>query len=254
MSTQVQYRRGSGAQVAAFTGALGEMVVDTTNYVLNVADGVTVGGFSMAGVTATQTLTNKTLTSPTINSAVINAPSVTGTVVGSITLSATGNVSCGNINNTNANGVGNIGTSTTYFNTVFAKATSAQYADLAEMYAADAGYAPGTLLDFGGNHEVTATTTSHSTAVAGIVSTNPSYLMNATLTSDHVVAVALVGRVPCRVVGTFIKGDRLVASDIEGVATVLDMTKYEPGCIIGKALESYDSTEVGTIEVAVGRT
>ena len=254
MSTQVQYRRGSGAQVAAFTGALGEMVVDTTNYVLNVADGVTVGGFSMAGVTATQTLTNKTLTSPTINSAVINAPSVTGTVVGSITLSATGNVSCGNINNTNANGVGNIGTSTTYFNTVFAKATSAQYADLAEMYAADAGYAPGTLLDFGGNHEVTATTTSHSTAVAGVVSTNPSYLMNATLTSDHVVAVALVGRVPCRVVGTFIKGDRLVASDIEGVATVLDMTKYEPGCIIGKALESYDSTEVGTIEVAVGRT
>jgi hypothetical protein len=137
---------------------------------------------------------------------------------------------------------------------VFAKATSAQYADLAEMYAADAGYAPGTLLDFGGNHEVTATTTSHSTAVAGIVSTNPSYLMNATLTSDHVVAVALVGRVPCRVVGTFIKGDRLVASDIEGVATVLDMAKYEPGCIIGKALESYDSTEVGTIEVAVGRT
>ena len=254
MSTQVQYRRGSGAQVAAFTGALGEMVVDTTNYVLNVADGVTVGGFSMAGVTATQTLTNKTLTSPTINSAVINAPSVTGTVVGSITLSATGNVSCGNINNTNANGVGNIGTSTTYFNTVFAKATSAQYADLAEMYAADAVYAPGTLLDFGGNHEVTATTTSHSTAVAGIVSTNPSYLMNATLTSDHVVAVALVGRVPCRVVGTVTKGDRLVASDIAGVATVLDMAKYEPGCIIGKALESYDSTEVGTIEVAVGRT
>ena len=263
MSTQVQYRRGSGAQVAAFTGALGEMVVDTTNYVLNVADGVTVGGFSMAGVTATQTLTNKTLTAPVIsgnanitgNVIGTGAISITGTVAsGTITLAATGNVNCGNINNTNANGVGNIGTSTTYFNTVFAKATSAQYADLAEMYAADTGYAPGTLLDFGGNHEVTATTTSHSTAVAGIVSTNPSYLMNATLTSDHVIAVALVGRVPCQVVGTFIKGDRLVASDIEGVATVLDMTKYEPGCIIGKALEAYDSTEVGIIEVAVGRT
>ena len=263
MSTQVQYRRGSGAQVAAFTGALGEMVVDTTNYVLNVADGVTVGGFSMVGVAATQTLTNKTLTAPVIsgnanitgNVIGTGAISITGNITGgNITLAATGNVNCGNINNTNANGVGNIGTNTTYFNTVFAKATSAQYADLAEMYAADAVYAPGTLLDFGGNHEVTATTTSHSTAVAGIVSTNPSYLMNATLTSDHVVAVALVGRVPCRVVGTFIKGDRLVASDIEGVATVLDMTKYEPGCIIGKALESYDSTEVGTIEVAVGRT
>ena len=263
MSTQVQYRRGSGAQVAAFTGALGEMVVDTTNYVLNVADGVTVGGFSMVGVAATQTLTNKTLTAPVIsgnanitgNVIGTGAISITGNITGgNITLAATGNVNCGNINNANANGVGNIGTSTTYFNTVFAKATSAQYADLAEMYAADAGYAPGTLLDFGGNHEVTATTTSHSTAVAGIVSTNPSYLMNATLTSDHVIAVALVGRVPCRVVGTVTKGDRLVASDIAGVATVLDMAKYEPGCIIGKALESYDSTEVGTIEVAVGRT
>jgi len=255
MSTQVQYRRGSGAQVAAFTGALGEMVVDTTNYVLNVADGVTVGGFSMVGVTATQTLTNKTLTNPNITAATGTSLSVTANITGgNITLAATGNVNCGNINNTNANGVGNIGTSTTYFNTVFAKATSAQYADLAEMYVADTGYAPGTLLDFGGNHEVTATTTSHSTAVAGIVSTNPSYLMNATQTGDHVVSVALVGRVPCQVVGTFIKGDRLVASDIEGVATVLDMTKYEPGCIIGKALESYDSTEVGIIEVAVGRT
>ena len=254
MATQVQYRRGSSAQVAAFTGALGEMVVDTTNWILNVGDGVTVGGYNLVGVTTSQTLTNKTLTSPTINSAVINAPSVTGTVVGSITLSATGNVSCGNINNTNANGVGNIGTSTTYFNTVFAKATSAQYADLAEMYVADATYAPGTVVEFGGNEEVTASQSSHSTAVAGIVSTNPSYLMNATQTGNHVVAVALVGRVPCQVVGTFKKGDRLVASDITGVATGLDMLKYQPGAIIGKALEAYDSTEVGTVEVAVGRT
>lgn len=239
MSTQVQYRRGSGAQVAAFTGALGEMVVDTTNWVLNVADGVTVGGYSMVGVTATQTLTNKTLTSPTINGG---------------TWSTTGNISLGNVNNTGGNGVGNIGNSTSYFNTVFAKATSAQYADLAEMYVADVNYQPGTLLDFGGNHEVTVTTTSHSSAVAGIVSTNPSYLMNATLAGDNVVAVALTGRVPCQVVGTIKKGDRLVASDIAGVATVLDKDKYEPGCIIGKALEAYNSDKVGTIEVAVGRT
>lgn len=246
MSTQVQYRRGSGAQVAAFTGALGEMVVDTTNWVLNVADGVTVGGYSMAGVTATQTLTNKTLANVTLS----------GTATGNanITLSGTANITCGNINNSGANGVGNIGTATTYFNTVFAKATSAQYADLAEMYVADANYAPGTVLDFGGNHEVTATVQTHSTAVAGIVSTNPSYLMNSACEGENVVAVALTGRVPCQVVGTIKKGDRLVASDITGVATSLDNAKYQPGCIIGKALEAFDSTEVGTIEVAVGRT
>lgn len=243
MSTQVQYRRGSSAQVAAFTGALGEMVVDTTNYILNVCDGVTVGGFNMVGVTTAQTLTNKTLSSPTL----------TGTVSGSLTLSATGNVTCGNIINANANGAGNIGSSTTYFNTVFAKATSAQYSDLAEMYVADVDYAPGTVLDFGGEHEVTATAVSHSPAVAGIVSTAPSYLMNSAQAGDHVVAVALTGRVPCQVIGTIRKGDRLVASDITGVATGLDMSKYQPGCIIGKALEAYDSTAVGTIEVAVGR-
>ena len=252
MSTQVQYRRGSGAQVAAFTGALGEMVVDTTNWVLNVADGVTVGGYSMAGLTATQTLTNKTYNGTLL--------SVTGNVTGgniifgSGILSGTGNITGGNIFAGVAGNVSNIGTAAQGFNTIFAKATSAQYADLAEMYVADATYAPGTVVEFGGNEEVTASQASHSTAVAGIVSTNPSYLMNATQTGNHVVAVALVGRVPCQVVGTFKKGDRLVASDITGVATGLDNANYQPGCIIGKALEAYNSTEVGIIEVAVGRT
>jgi hypothetical protein len=165
----------------------------------------------------------------------------------------TGTITGGNIVNGNGNGIGNIGSSTTYFNTVFAKATSAQYADLAEMYQADADYAPGTVIEFGGPAEVTQSTASHSTRVAGIVSTNPSYLMNATLTGDHVAPVALTGRVPCQVIGTIVKGDRLVASLTPGVATRLDMLQYQPGCIIGKALEAYDSDTVGIIEVAVGR-
>jgi hypothetical protein len=124
---------------------------------------------------------------------------------------------------------------------------------LAEMYCADSEYTPGTVLDFGGPEEVTITTQSHSTQVAGIVSTNPSYLMNSTLTCVNAVQVALVGRVPCHVVGTIAKGDRLVASSTPGIATKLDMQQYQPGCIIGKALEAYDSETVGTIEVAVGR-
>jgi len=179
--------------------------------------------------------------------------SVTGNISGGNLSVGTGSITGGNIVNSNANGVGNIGSATTYFNTVFAKATSAQYADLAEMYCADSDYAPGTVLDFGGNEEVTATTHSHSTRVAGIVSTNPSYLMNSTLTCVNAVEVALVGRVPCLVVGTIAKGDRLVASSTPGTATRLDMAQYQPGCIIGKALEAYDSETVGTIEVAVGR-
>jgi hypothetical protein len=170
-------------------------------------------------------------------------------------LSVAGNITGGNIVNSGANGVGNIGSSTTYFNTVFAKATSAQYADLAEMYCADAEYTPGTVVEFGGKNEITATTESHSTRVAGIISTNPSYLMNSTLECENSVEVALTGRVPCRVVGSIKKGDRLVASGLHaGVATALDMSQYQPGCIIGKSLENYNSTEVGVIEVAVGRT
>jgi hypothetical protein len=125
--------------------------------------------------------------------------------------------------------------------------------DLAEMYVADAVYQSGTVVEFGGNQEITITTASHSTAVAGIVSTDPSYVMNATQVGEHVAPVALTGRVPCQVVGTINKGDRLVSSSVAGVATVLDSNQYQPGCIIGKSLENYDSEDVGTIEVAVGR-
>lgn len=150
-------------------------------------------------------------------------------------------------------GVGNIGQTDNAFNTVFAKATSAQYADVAEMYAADADYSPGTVLIFGGGHEVTASDNSHSTAIAGVVSTDPAYLMNSNLTSDYVATVALLGRVPCRVVGTIRKGQCVVASDYPGVATAIDLVKYIPGCVIGKALEDFDSDQPGTIEVVVGR-
>jgi hypothetical protein len=184
-------------------------------------------------------------------------------VAGTVSVSGTGNVTAANlvattavvtpsIINSGANGVGNIGSSTTYFNTVFAKATSAQYADLAEMYAADADYPPGTVVEFGGSHEITISSSSHSTAVAGIVSTNPSYLMNATQSGEHVLPVALTGRVPCRVQGPVRKGDVLVASATPGVAQRIGMN-WQPGCVVGKSMEIIDSTEIRTIEVAVGR-
>ena len=134
------------------------------------------------------------------------------------------------------------------------KATTAQYADLAEMYCADANYPPGTVVEFGGTSEITITTASHSTQVAGIISTNPAYLMNSILACEvNALEVALVGRVPCSVVGTIRKGDRLVSSKIPGVAQAVTTDLYQPGCIIGKALEEYNSTDPGVIEVAVGR-
>jgi hypothetical protein len=230
----------TGAQTAAST--VGGVITGSS---------VSVSGTVTAASTVGGVITGSSVS---VSGTVTAASTVGGVLSGSSLTVSTGSITCGSIVNANANAVGNIGSSSLYFNTVFAKATSAQYADLAEMYVADAEYAPGTVVEFGGTAEVTQSTASHSTRVAGIVSTNPSYLMNATLTGDHVVPVALTGRVPCQVTGTIAKGDRLVASAIPGVATRLDPNKYEPACIIGKALETYDSETTGIIEVAVGRT
>lgn len=139
--------------------------------------------------------------------------------------------------------------------TVFSgTSTQAQYADLAECYLSDRVYAPGTVVEFGGQQEVTITDESHSSRVAGVVSTNPAYKMNFGLEGEFVVTVALTGRVPCQVIGKIAKGDCLVSSVIPGVATVLDTDQYRPACILGKALQDYNSEEIGTIEIAVGRT
>ena len=156
------------------------------------------------------------------------------------------------IENSRANGVGNIGSSTTYFNTVFAKATSAQYADLAEMYLADHHYEPGTVLVFGGVKEVTISDLDHDPRAAGVVSTQPSYLMNSGLSGKYPVELALTGRVPCQVQGPVEKGDRLV-NVAPGIAGRLDPDKYQVGCVIGKSLEVIANTSIQMIEIAIGR-
>jgi hypothetical protein len=138
-------------------------------------------------------------------------------------------------------------------NVLTVTATSAQYADLAECYAADYDYAPGTVVVFGGANEVTISDVPSNPAVAGVVSTKPAHLMNAFQPGKNIVPVALVGRVPCQVSGKIAKGDRLVTGDIPGVAVRLDPNTYQPGCLIGKALQDHNSNAVGIIEVAVGR-
>jgi hypothetical protein len=197
------------------------------------------------------------------NANVVITPNGTGNLNVSTGVSATGNITGGNlitaglvslssIVKTGSNGVGNIGAAASTFNTVFAKATSAQYADVAERYQADADYPVGTVLVIGGQQEVTASASSHDTAVAGVVSENPSYLMNSGLQTANSVPVALLGRVPCQVVGIIRRGDLLVTSDLPGTATALDHTRYLPGCVIGKALADYNSDYTGIIEIAVG--
>ena len=75
MPTQVQFRRGTTTQNNAFTGAAGELSVDTTLNTLRIHDGSTAGGFALVNLTGTQTLTNKTLTSPSIGTSLTTASS-----------------------------------------------------------------------------------------------------------------------------------------------------------------------------------
>jgi hypothetical protein len=188
---------------------------------------------------------------------------------GSNTISTTGNITSGNtltgilytntgnttgsaIVNSGANGVGNIGSSTGYFNVAHVRATSAQYADLAENYIADAEYEPGTVLVFGGEFEVTQSTQHTDPRVAGVVSTHPAYLMNSGLNEAFTVPVAFQGRVPCRVQGPVNKGDVLVTGTVPGVAQRI-WTDWQPGCTLGKSLDTILDNTINVIEIVVGR-
>lgn len=130
-------------------------------------------------------------------------------------------------------------------------ASTANYADLAERFAADAVYLPGTVVELGGSAEVTAVLADNSQEVFGVVSTNPAYLMNASAGIDDThPPIALNGRVPVRVVGKIKKGDRLISAGngTARAASKLEITQFN---VIGKALANKDSTGEGTVEAIV---
>ena len=167
----------------------------------------------------------------------------------SITVNSAGSATA--IINGAGNGVGNIGSSSSYFNRVWAASTSALYSDLAENYTADAAYQPGTVVDFGGNEEITLSTVDSSNRVAGVVSTAPAYLMNAGLDGKYVVTLALLGRVPVKVTGVVQKGDMMVSAG-DGKARAVANEDPVIGTIIGKALENFNGGE-GIIEIVIGK-
>jgi len=120
---------------------------------------------------------------------------------------------------------------------------------LAENYQADRAYMAGTVLMFGGSAEVTVAD-ADTTAVAGVVSTNPAHLMNGGLTGTNVVPLALQGRVPCQVIGPVHKGDLMVSAG-HGFAKVNNSPAV--GTVIGKALQEVTFAGKAVIEVVVGR-
>jgi hypothetical protein len=162
-----------------------------------------------------------------------------------------GNVSTIGIEKTGTNAIGNIGSSSNYFNRVFATATTALYADVAERFAADELLEPGTVVELGGTKEITRSTVDLSENVFGVISTRPAYTMNGGAGEDDThPAVALTGRVPVKCVGIIRKGDRL-ASAGDGVARAAQPGEATAFNVIGRSLENKYLIELGTIEAIV---
>jgi hypothetical protein len=145
------------------------------------------------------------------------------------------------------------GNSITNAGTFNGTATSAKYADLAERYAADAPYSEGTVVVFGGEAEVTASTSYAQRSVAGVVSTKPAVMMNAEAGNSQTHPfIALQGRVPVKVTGEVKKGDILVASNIAGTATAWDNDNADPRMTAYVGIAISDAVD-GFVEVKVGK-
>ena len=252
------------------TGVIVSNVIVDTDITFKMNDGgVTTTLMTLDGSASRVGIGTTTPSSTLEVAGTITATAITVTSVGNVTGNLAGNLA-GNVTSTGANTMGtltlagtlitkailpdnadtyDIGSSTLGYNTVHAKATSAQYADLAEIYESDSEYEVGTVVIFGGDKEITMSTMGADPRVAGIISENPAYLMNSEATGQ---AVALQGKVPCKVVGQISKGDMLVThSQHPGVAR--KGTNPSMGTVIGKALEEYNSTEIGTINIVAGR-
>ena len=126
----------------------------------------------------------------------------------------------------------------------------ATYADLAELYAGSEQIEPGTVVEFGGSQEVQMCNSPMSTLVAGIVTTDPAYIMNAGIECEYPIAIALQGRIPAKVIGPVKRGDMMVSAN-NGYSMACSSPLM--GSVLGKALTNFDGVE-GIIEIMVGRT
>jgi hypothetical protein len=160
-------------------------------------------------------------------------------------------ISVSGIQKIGSNAVGNIGSSSNYFNQVFATATTALYADVAERFAADEVLEPGTVVELGGINEITRSTQDLSENVFGVISTRPAYTMNGGAgENDTHPPVAMTGRVPVKCVGVVRKGDRLVSAG-DGVARAAGPGEATAFNVIGRSLENKTTMDIGAIEAIV---
>ena len=180
--------------------------------------------------------------------------SIDSTVVTETSTDTLSNKTFGSTVKASADNTIDIGETGTKFATVHATtfsgvATSAQYADMAEIYSSDVEYEPGTVVKIGGEKEITQTLEHADIEVFGVISSNPAYLMNSEANGQP---VALAGRVPVKVVGKVAKGERLIASDVPGVAWGVADEDVDVKAIIGRSLEDKEDGDEGMIEAVIG--
>jgi hypothetical protein len=224
---------GSTSNVVVNSNLSVNGAISSVSGALNIAGNAQVGNISVVGAVTCGTL---------------NAGNITYSGGANF---GTSTVSLGNIINNNANGVGNIGSSTGYFNKIFATATTALYADVAERFAADETYTPGTIVEIGGAAEITRAIDELSENVFGVVSTRPAFTMNGGAGDDLThPAIAMTGRVPVLCTGIVRKGDRLVCAGW-GIARSAAKEELTPFNVIGRALTDKLTDGEGTVEAIV---
>lgn len=182
----------------------------------------------------------------------VNGLAVSGNVIftGNVSLPITNAATFGNVVPA-ANLTYNLGSTTAWWNNIYGTAVHAQYADLAERFAADAEYDAGTVVELGGSAEITAVGLDLSEEVFGVISTKAAYLMNSGAGTDSThPPIAVQGRVPVRVTGVIHKGDRLVSAG-NGVARSGNKSEINAWNVIGRALENKTSPGEGIIEAVV---
>jgi hypothetical protein len=238
---------GNGATLSSITGA------NVTGQVAYAAVANSVAGANVSGQVSNALIAGTVYTAAqpnittlgTLNSVVVSGNATVGLLNTSGQVGGAGATFYGNTLTTGLNTTA--GTITGNWTLSSGSRLQATYADLAEYYEADQNYEPGTVLAFGGDKEVTLAEDG-TTRVAGIVSTNPAYAMNANC-QGIAVAIALQGRVPAKVRGNISKGDMMVSA---GNGYARPSINPSLGMVIGKALEDFTGVE-GVIEIVVGR-
>lgn len=241
---------GTIANAIAITGSTGQVTIPN---VMAASGNVTTGAFLITTSSATASNTSTGALRVTGGAGIggnlwvggyaniagnitaANINSVIGTY--SSKLDVTGNVNAGAFYTT-----GNI--SGAYFNGV---AITSLYADIAERFEADSYYEPGTVVELGGEKEITIADHDLSENVFGVISTKPAHLMNGAAGPDQThPPVAVSGRVPVKVIGTVKKGDRLVSAG-NGLARAGSKAEITQFNVIGRSLQNKNTEEQGTV-------